>query len=79
MSYYCPRCKAVDVIEYPTLVECPHCLLMFDKRQIGVIPDDEILALAEVGAFVDAFEELKNPETAKRFFDSIMDDLKEGS
>ena len=75
--YYCPRCKTLEVIEYSNSIECPNCLLEFGKRQIGIIPDDEILAFGETGAFIDSFEELKDPKTAKRFFDSIMDDLED--
>ncbi|MFX1375179.1 MAG: hypothetical protein ACFFA0_05150 [Promethearchaeota archaeon] len=63
--------------EYPNSIECPDCLLEFDKKQIGVIPDDEILALGEMGAFINGFKELKDPETAKRFFDSILKDLED--
>jgi uncharacterized protein (DUF2225 family) len=43
--FYCPRCKSLDILEYPTTIECPHCNLEFDKRMIGVIPDEEILAI----------------------------------
>lgn len=75
--YYCPRCKSRKVTEYPNSIECPDCLLEFDKKQIGVIPDDEILALGEMGAFINGFKELKDPETAKRFFDSILKDLED--
>ena len=75
--YYCPRCKTTEVIEYPDSIECPNCLLEFDKKHIDVIPDDEILAFGEMGAFIDGFEELKDPEKAKRFFDSIMKELED--
>ena len=73
--YYCPRCEIKKVIEYPDSIVCPECLLEFDKKQIGVIPDDEILAFTEMGGFFDSFKELKDPEKAKKFFDSIMEDL----
>ena len=75
--YYCPRCKTLEVIEYPNSIECPNCLLTFGKRHIGIILDEEILAFGEVGAFINGFEELKDPKTAKRFFDSIMEDLED--
>jgi len=51
--------------------------LEFDKEQIGVIPDDEILTYGEIHAVLDSFEELKDPEKAKRFFDSVQADLEE--
>ena len=76
-KYYCPRCKTKKVMEYPDSIECPDCLLEFDKKQIGVIPDNEILAFTEMGGFFDSFKELKDPEKAKKFFDSIMEDLED--
>ena len=76
-SYYCPRCKTQNVIEHPETIECPNCLLEFDKKLIGVIPDNEILAHGEIDTLIGAFDELKNPETAKKFFDSIMKDLED--
>lgn len=75
--YYCPRCKMKKVIEYPNSIVCPDCMLEFDKAQIGVISDDEILAHGEIHAVIDSFEELKDPETAKRFFDAVRKDLEE--
>jgi len=74
---YCPRCQMKKVIEYPDSIVCPDCLLEFNKEHIGVIPDDEILAHGEMHAFIDSFEELKDPERAKRFFDSVAKDLEE--
>ncbi|MFX0083824.1 MAG: hypothetical protein ACFE94_18900 [Candidatus Hodarchaeota archaeon] len=76
-KYYCPRCKNPKVFEYPDSIECPDCLLEFDKKHIGVIPDDEILAFSEMDSFFDSFEEIKDPEKAKQFFDSIMEDLED--
>jgi len=75
--YYCPRCKMKKVIEYPDSIVFPDCLLEFDKKLIGVIPDDEILAHGEMHAVLDSFQELKDPKIAKRFFDSIAKDLEE--
>ncbi|MFW9877729.1 MAG: hypothetical protein ACFFG0_31970 [Candidatus Thorarchaeota archaeon] len=74
-KYYCPRCKNTKVFEYPDSIECPDCLLEFDKKHIGVIPDNEILAYSERGGFFDSFKELKDPDKAKKFFDSIMKDF----
>lgn len=74
-KYYCPRCKTKKVIEYPDSIECPKCLLEFDKKHIGVIPDKDILAFTEMDSFIGAFDELKDPKRAKKFFDSIMKDL----
>ena len=74
-KFYCPRCKTKKVIEYVNSIECPDCLLEFDKKQIGVIPDKDILAVTEMNSFIGTFDELKDPEKAKKFFDSIMKDL----
>lgn len=79
-SYYCPRCHTTEISEYEDTFECTKCKdnnglpLEFEKKIIGKIPDDEILALREQGAFVDTFEELKDSEKRKKFFDSLMDD-----
>ncbi|MFW9939429.1 MAG: hypothetical protein ACFFFT_00215 [Candidatus Thorarchaeota archaeon] len=75
--YYCPRCKKKKVIEYPDSIVCPDCMLEFDKAQVGVISDDEILTHGEMHAVIDSFKELKDPEIAKRFFDAVQKDLKE--
>jgi len=42
---------------------------------LGKIPDDEILSRMEIGGVLDEFEELKDPKKAKKFLDSISDDL----
>lgn len=76
-KYYCPRCKTKKVIEYTDSIECPHCLLEFDKNQIGIIPDKDILAFSEMDNFFGNFDELKEPEKTKKIFDSIMKDLNE--
>ena len=49
--------------------------LEFKKEFIGKIPDKEILAVQEIGAIFDEFEELRDKDKAKKFFDSLMEDL----
>ena len=73
--FYCPRCKTSSIVEYPDTIECPDCFLEFNKNFIGVIPDDEILAIAEMDAIIEESGELKDPKKAKKFFDSLMRDL----
>lgn len=73
--YYCPRCKTSGIVEYPNTIECPDCFLEFDKKLIGVIPDDEILALTEIDAIINGLGDLKDPKVAKKFFESLMRDL----
>ena len=48
--------------------------LEFRKSDIGKIPDDEILAIQEMGSFMSIFEELRDSEKRKKFFESLLDD-----
>ncbi|MFW9782576.1 MAG: hypothetical protein ACFFFB_09875 [Candidatus Heimdallarchaeota archaeon] len=74
-KYHCPRCKTSKILEYDEFIECPKCLLDFDKQLFGKLPDDEMVSRQEMGAIFDSFEELKDPKKAKRIFDSLLDDL----
>ncbi|MFX1426703.1 MAG: hypothetical protein ACFFBE_09645 [Promethearchaeota archaeon] len=74
-KYYCPRCKTKKIIEYENSIECPDCLLEFDKNNIGVIPDKDILAFTEMNSFIENIDELNEPEKAKKLFNSLMKDL----
>ncbi|MFX1478340.1 MAG: hypothetical protein ACFFCI_09415 [Promethearchaeota archaeon] len=80
-KYHCPRCGSTDIVEYESTFDCTHCRdtsglpLEFKKEFIGKIPDNEILAIQEMGAIFDEFEELKDEDKAKKMFDSLMDDL----
>ena len=76
-KYHCPLCKNTEFIDYGKTVECTTCLIEFDKKLLGKIPDDEILSTQEIKGVLDEFEELKDPEKVKKFFDSISDDLDE--
>jgi len=82
-TYYCPRCFTKDISEYDDTFECTKCrdsngfFLEFEKKSIGVVPDDEILAIREMTSFVGAFDELRNSEKRKKFFDSLYDDDQE--
>ncbi len=79
-NYYCPRCRTTEISEYKETFECTKCRdnngfpLEFEKSDIGKIPDDEILARREMSSFVGAFEELRDSEKRKKFFNSISDD-----
>ena len=80
IHYYCPRCGGTDISEYKETFECTKCRdksgfpLEFEKKSIGKIPDDEILAIREMDSFTGAFEELRDSEKRKKFFDSLLDD-----
>ncbi|KKN31974.1 hypothetical protein LCGC14_0818540 [marine sediment metagenome] len=76
-KYHSPKCKKTEFIDYGETVECTTCLIEFDKKLLGKIPDDEILSRMEIGGVLDEFEELKDPKKAKKFLDSITDDLDE--
>ncbi|MFW9822399.1 MAG: hypothetical protein ACFFE4_05665, partial [Candidatus Thorarchaeota archaeon] len=64
-NLHCPRCGTMEISEYEDTFECTKCRddnglpLEFEKKLIGKVPDDEILAIKEVESFVDTFEELR--------------------
>lgn len=78
--YYCPRCHSTKISEYEDTFECMQCRdnngfpLEFEKKSIGKIPDEEILALKEMKSFTGAFEELRDADKRKKFFESLHDD-----
>ncbi|MCP6719397.1 MAG: hypothetical protein KJI71_04145 [Patescibacteria group bacterium] len=78
--YYCPRCHTKEISEYKDTFECTKCRdnngfpLEFEKSDIGKIPDDDIVARREMSSFVGAFEELRDSEKRKKFFNSLLDD-----
>ena len=80
MNYYCPRCHTTEISEYKETFECTKCLdnsghpLEFEKRFIGKVPDDEVLARQEMASFVDTFDELRDSEKRKKFFESLSED-----
>ena len=80
IEYYCPRCGTKDISEYKTTFECKQCRdkegmpLEFDKDLIGRVPDDKILAIREMDSFMGAFEELRDSEKRKKFYESLRDD-----
>lgn len=79
-NYHCPRCGTIEIVEYKNSFDCTKCRderglpLEFEKDAIGKIPDNQILAIQEKGSFLDAFEELRDSEKRKNFFDSLLDD-----
>lgn len=79
-TYYCPRCGTTEISEYPETFECMKCRdnnglpLEFEKKSIGKIPDDEILTIREMELFLSSFDELRDKEKRKRFFDSLLED-----
>ncbi len=74
-KYHCPRCKKTEFIDYGETVECTTCLIEFDKKLLGKIPDDELLSHMEIGGVLNEFKELKDPKKAKEFLNSISEDL----
>jgi len=74
---HCPKCKKTEFIDYGETVECTTCLIEFDKKLLGKIPDEELLSRMEIGGVLDEFKELKDPKKSKEFLDSISDDLDE--
>ncbi len=76
---HCPKCKKTEFIDYGKTVECTTCLIEFEKKLLGKIPDDELLSLMEIGGVLDEFKELKDPKKAKKSLDSISNDLDENN
>jgi len=56
-EYHCPRCQNRNIIEYPDSIECPKCELEFDKKDLTLYDDDQILSLQEKSGFVNSFED----------------------
>ena len=79
-TLYCPRCGKTDISIHKDTFECKKCKdnsglpLEFEKKSIGKFPDDEILTLQEMASFAGAFEELRDLEKRKKFFESLQDD-----
>jgi DNA-directed RNA polymerase subunit RPC12/RpoP len=75
-EYYCPRCKSEDVIYYDDHIKCSQChLSFFIKNLESDIEDENILSEQESSGVVDAFPELKDEETRKKFYKSLAEDL----
>ena len=62
---------------YGGTVECKSCLIEFDKKLLGKIPDDELLSRMEIGGVLDEFRDPRDGKKAKRFLDSLIEDLDE--
>jgi tRNA(Ile2) C34 agmatinyltransferase TiaS len=58
-NYYCPRCGTKEISEYQDTFECTKC---------------RDTALRETSSFVDTFEELRDSEKRKKYFESLSDD-----
>ena len=77
---YCPRCGTTDISIYKDTFECKifkdndGVPLEFENKSIGTFPDDEIMTLQEMSSFTDVFEELRDVEKRKKFFESLQDD-----
>lgn len=80
IEYHCPKCGTKDISEYQDTFECKQCRdddgmpFEFKKDLIGKIPDDEILTIREMDSLTGAFEELRDSEKRKRFYESLRDD-----
>ncbi len=75
-KYYCLQCKSENIMEYEDLLECTQCGLTFFKETLDSnIDEEDILAEEDLHEFVDAFNELKDKKTRKRFFKSLEKDF----
>lgn len=50
--YHCPRCQSSRVHEELSTIYCPHCKLTFDKKMMGELKDENILANEELEGIV---------------------------
>lgn len=48
----CPRCKEKNIINYEESIECTDCRLEFDKKDIEVLDESQILAISEKLEFI---------------------------
>ncbi|MFX0034237.1 MAG: hypothetical protein ACFE9I_01190 [Candidatus Hermodarchaeota archaeon] len=63
-------------MEYEDLLECTQCGLTFFKETLDSnIDEEDILAEEDLHELVDAFNELKDKKTRKRFFKSLEKDF----
>jgi hypothetical protein len=74
-KYHCPWCKTSILLVYDELIECPKCLLEFEKKFLGRIPDTEIMSRQEMTGILDGFEKLKDTKKYKGLLESIIKDL----
>lgn len=54
-KYKCPRCESEDILEFDNFISCYKCHLDFDKKFLGVINDENILAREELKGIFDTF------------------------
>lgn len=77
-EYYCPNCKSENVFVYDDHIECAQCGLNFFIKDIeNDIDEENLLSEQELKGFVDAFNELKDEETRRRFLKSLDEDLED--
>ena len=48
----CPRCKEKNIINYEDSIECTDCRLEFEKKDIGILDESQILAISEKLEFI---------------------------
>lgn len=62
---HCPRCKTNDIVEYEDTFECTKCLMEFEKKDLELYEDEDILSIREKLDIVEAFG---GPNKAKKAF-----------
>jgi ribosomal protein S27AE len=63
---HCPRCKNKNVIAYKDTFDCPKCKLEFDKKDLDLFDDEDIMSIEEKKDFFDAFG---GEDSIKKIFD----------
>lgn len=51
-NYQCPRCKSNKIINYEKTIQCVDCELEFDKEDLEILEEDQILSSKEKVAFI---------------------------
>jgi len=55
----CPRCKGTKIIDMGDTIDCPECLLEFEKVDIEALESDQILAISEKLNFIRSIKNNK--------------------
>ena len=55
LDYHCPRCGRFNVQEYEKSIDCLSCQLEFEKIDLELFEDEDILAIEEKLAIIELF------------------------
>ena len=55
-NYQCPRCNNKKIISYENTIECPNCALEFDKADLDLLEENQILSIKEKLSFIESIK-----------------------